>query len=89
MKHPKSYDSPPETRKRMANVHLKKGKAEMLLAKMLWSQGVRYRRNYKKVPGSPDIAITKYQIAVFVDGEFWHGKGWKARKPRLKANREY
>lgn len=89
MKHPKSYDSPPETRKRMANVHLKNGRAEMLLAKALWSQGVRYRRNYKKVPGSPDIAITKHQIAVFVDGEFWHGKDWETRKPKLKANREY
>ena len=89
MKHPKSYDSPPETRKRMANVHLKNGKAETLLAKMLWNNGVRYRRNYKKIPGSPDIAITTSKIAVFVDGEFWHGKDWEVRKVRLKANREY
>ena len=73
----------------MANVHLKRGKAETMLAKSLWAQGVRYRRNYKKIPGSPDIAITKYKIAVFVDGEFWHGKDWEERKPRLKANREY
>ena len=73
----------------MANVHLKKGKAETMLAKSLWTQGVRYRRNYKKIPGSPDIAITKYKIAVFVDGEFWHGKDWEERKPKLKANREY
>ena len=89
MKHPKSYESTPEIRKRMANVHLKKGKAETMLAKSLWTQGVRYRRNYKKIPGSPDIAITKYKIAVFVDGEFWHGKDWEERKPKLKANREY
>lgn len=89
MKHPKSYDSTPETRKRMSNVKLKGGKAETLLAKALWHQGYRYRKNDKKLPGSPDIAILKYHIAVFVDGEFWHGKDWEIRKGRLKRNREY
>ena len=57
MKHPKSYDSTPETRKRMSKVKLKGGKAETLLAKALWHQGYRYRKNDKKLPGSPDIAI--------------------------------
>ena len=89
MKHPKSYDSTPETRKRMSKVKLKGGKAETLLAKALWHQGYRYRKNDKKLPGSPDIAILKHRIAVFVDGEFWHGKDWEARKMRLKRNREY
>jgi DNA mismatch endonuclease (patch repair protein) len=89
MKHPKSYDSTPETRKRMSNVKLKGGKAETLLAKALWHQGYRYRKNDKKLPGSPDIAILKHRIAVFVDGEFWHGKDWECRKMRLKRNREY
>lgn len=89
MKHPKSYDSTPAIRKRMSKVKLKKGKAETLLAKRLWSLGHRYRRNYKKLPGSPDIAITKFKIAVFVDGEFWHGKDWEIRKQALKHNREY
>lgn len=89
MKHPKSYDSTPETRKRMSRVKLKGGKAESLLAKALWHQGYRYRKNDKKLPGSPDIAILKYRIAVFVDGEFWHGQNWEERKKRLKSNREY
>ena len=79
----------PETRKRMSKVKLKGGKAEILLAKALWHQGYRYRKNDKRLPGSPDIAILKYHIAVFVDGEFWHGKDWEARKMRLKRNREY
>ena len=52
MKHPKSYDSTPEKRKRMSKVRLKKGKAETILAKRLWHEGYRYRRNYKKLPGS-------------------------------------
>lgn len=89
MKHPKSYDSTPETRKRMSKVKLKGGKAEIALAKALWWQGYRYRRNDKRLPGSPDIAILKYRIAIFVDGEFWHGKNWETRKDRLKSNREY
>ena len=89
MKHPKGYDSTPEIRKRMSKVRLKNGKAETLLAKELWHKGYRYRLNYKKLPGSPDIAITAYKIAVFVDGEFWHGENWEERKSKLKHNREY
>lgn len=89
MKHPKSYDSTPEARRRMSKVKLKGGKAETALAKALWQHGYRYRRNDKRLPGSPDIAILKYRIAVFVDGEFWHGKDWATRKGRLKRNREY
>ena len=89
MKHPKSYDSTPEIRKRMSNVRLKNGKAETILAKRLWHEGYRYRRNYKKLPGSPDIALTTYRVAVFVDGEFWHGENWEERKSKLKHNHEY
>ena len=73
----------------MANVSLKGGKAEVSLAKALWHNGIRYRKNYKKIPGSPDIAITRYKVAVFVDGEFWHGENWEERKKKLKNNREY
>lgn len=75
--------------KRMANVSLKGGKAEQTLAKALWHEGIRYRKNYKGLPGSPDIAITKYKVAVFVDGEFWHGENWEERKAKLRSNREY
>lgn len=89
MKHPKSYDSSPEIRKRMSKVKLKGGKAETLLAKALWHCGYRYRKNDKRLPGSPDIAILRHNIAIFVDGEFWHGKDWETRKTRLKSNREY
>lgn len=89
MKHPKSYDSMPEIRKRMSKVRLKNGKAETILAKRLWHEGYRYRKNYKKLPGSPDIALTTYRVAVFVDGEFWHGENWEERKTKLKHNREY
>ena len=89
MKHPKHYDTDEKTSARMSRVKLKKGDAETLLAKKLWSRGYRYRLNYKKLPGSPDIAILKYHIAVFVDGEFWHGYNWSEKKQKLKRNREY
>lgn len=75
--------------KRMANVSLKGGASETALAKAIWRNGFRYRKNYKAIPGSPDIAITKYKVAVFVDGEFWHGEDWENRKNKLKNNREY
>lgn len=88
MKHPK-FITTPEVSKRMSRVRLKRGIAETMLAKSLWHSGIRYRCNYKKLPGSPDIAITKYHIAIFVDGEFWHGKDWEKRKARLKSNRDY
>lgn len=88
MKHRKLLTTP-EISKRMANVRLKGGKAESLLAKELWHQGIRYRKNYKALPGSPDIAITKYRLAIFVDGEFWHGYDWENRKKKLKRNRDY
>ncbi len=89
MKHPKTYDTTPEISKRMSNVRLKRGRAEITLGKALWHKGIRYRYNHKKLPGSPDIVISKYKIAIFVDGEFWHGKDWTDRKERLKKNREY
>lgn len=89
MKHPRSYCSTPETRRRMAKVHLKRGKAETMLAKALWHRGYRYRLNYKELPGSPDIALTKQKIAVFVDGEFWHGHDWIHKRDKIKSNPEY
>ena len=73
----------------MSKVKLKNGIAEQVVAKRLWHLGYRYRKNDKRLPGSPDIAITKCQVAIFVDGEFWHGKDWEHRKSRLKRNREY
>ena len=89
MKHPSHFETDDATSKRMAHVELKHGRAETLLAKELWHRGYRYRLNHKALPGSPDIAIQKFHIAVFVDGEFWHGKDWEIRKERLHRNREY
>lgn len=88
MKHQRLKTSP-EISKRMAHVKTKKNSAEVMLAKSLWHRGYRYRLNYKALPGSPDIALTKYRIAIFIDGEFWHGKDFEQRKTKLKNNKDY
>ena len=89
MKHPDHYDTDEQTSKRMANVKLKRGDVEVAIAKVLYKKGYRYRLDDKRLPGSPDIAILKYHVAVFIDGEFWHGYDWENRKMKLKRNREY
>jgi DNA mismatch endonuclease (patch repair protein) len=60
-----------------------------MLRKALWHEGIRYRKNLKTLPGRPDIAITKYKIAIFCDGEFWHGKNWETKKGAFKTNRDF
>jgi DNA mismatch endonuclease (patch repair protein) len=67
----------------MQNIKGKDTSIEIKLRKALWHKGYRYRKNYKKLPGTPDIAITKYKIAIFCDSEFFHGKDWQIVKPRL------
>ena len=59
----------------MQHIRSNNTKAEVMLRKALWHCGIRYRKNYKVLPGKPDIAITKYRIAIFVDGDFWHARG--------------
>lgn len=88
MKHQR-LDASPEVSRRMAHVRLKRGIAETLLGRTLWHRGIRFRYNHAGLAGSPDIVIPKYGIAIFVDGEFWHGKDWEQRKKSLKKNREY
>ena len=77
-----------EQRKRnMQRIRSFDTKAEVILRKALWKNGYRYRKNYKKLPGSPDIVLTKQKVAIFCDGEFFHGKDWETqRKKVLKSN---
>ena len=64
----------------MSKIRSKDTKIELKLRKALWHLGLRYRKNYKKLPGSPDIALTKYHIAIFCDSDFWHGYQWEIKK---------
>ena len=78
--------TPEQRRKNMQNIRSSNTKIEVLLRNALWHKGYRYRKNYKKLPGKPDSAFTKYKIAIFCDGEFFHGKDWEVLKPRLEKS---
>ena len=73
----------------MGRIKGKDTKIELKLRKALWHIGLRYRKNYRRLPGSPDIALTKYRIAIFCDSDFWHGHDWPLRKERIHSNRDY
>lgn len=76
-----------KSHRNMSKIHGKDTSIELVLRRALWKNGYRYRKNYKKIPGTPDIALTKYKIAIFCDGEFFHGKDWKVLKPRLEQGK--
>lgn len=83
--------TPKQRHKAMKKVKAENTSIELTLRKALWKKGYRYRKNYKKLPGKPDIALTKYNIAIFCDGEFFHGKDWEVLRPQLAKgnNSEY
>lgn len=80
-----------QRKKTMSKIRGKDTKIEVALRKALWAKGYRYRKNYKKIPGSPDICLTKYKIAIFCDSEFFHGKDWEVLKAKVAKgnNGEY
>ena len=81
--------TPDQRKKNMQAVRNKDSKIEVLLRKELWSRGLRYRKNVKKVFGHPDIVFIGNRIAVFCDSEFWHGYDWENRKGDIKSHREF
>lgn len=58
-------------------------RCEVALRRMLWSAGYRYRKNVADLPGRPDIVFPKGKVAVFCDGDFWHGRDWEVRRQKL------
>jgi len=83
----------------MSLIRSKNTKPERIARKILSGLGYRYRLNVRKIPGSPDISITKYKCAIFIHGCFWHyhsrcrdGKIPEGNRnywePKLKANRK-
>ena len=57
----------------MSAIRGKNTKPEMIVRKGLWSRGFRYRLNYFRLPGHPDLVLRKYRTCIFVNGCFWHG----------------
>ena len=73
-----------QRRKNMKHIKSKDTKIEVILRKALWKEGYRYRKNYNKLLGKPDIVLPKYKIVIFCDSEFFHGKDWDILKLKLK-----
>ncbi|WP_263603447.1 very short patch repair endonuclease [Chryseobacterium sp. PET-29] len=81
--------TPEQRKKNMQAIKASDTKAEILLAKSLFRKGFRYRKNNKSVFGKPDLTFKKIKLAIFIDGEFWHGKDWEIKKENIKSNRQY
>ena len=80
----------PEQRQRnMRAVKNKDSKIELVLRKILWDNGYRYRKNCSRIFGKPDIVFIKKKVAIFCDSEFWHGYNWKENKNLIHSNKDF
>ena len=68
----------------MASIRSKDTKPEMVIRKLLYTNGYRYRLHYKRLPGSPDLVFPKHGAAIFVNGCFWHGHHCHIFNPKRK-----
>lgn len=73
----------------MSRVRSRGTLSELFVRKMIWKAGFRYRLNYRKLPGTPDIVLPRYQITVFVQGCFWHGHSCKKGQRRPSSNQDF
>lgn len=66
-------------------------RCEVKLRSALWRAGARFKKNVASLPGKPDVVFPGRRLAVFCDGDFWHGKDWQERLPKLNvgANSTY
>lgn len=78
-----------QIRKNMRAVKNKDSAIEVLLRRELWRRGLRYRKNVAGLTGKPDIVFMGKKIAVFCDGDFWHGYDWENRKQDIKSRKEF
>lgn len=92
---PPSYDdfepSSEQASETLSQVGSEDTEPELLLRKILWGRGLRYRLHRDDLPGSPDMVFPTEKVVVFCDGDFWHGRNWEERKQKLKegSNPEY
>jgi len=73
----------------MARVKSSGSKIERTLGSALWAAGIRYRKQYRKIPGRPDFAVPRAKLAIFCDSSFWHGRGWPESAAAFKTNRGF
>lgn len=85
---------PVVTSRIMAAVRGKNTRPEVALRKQLFACGLRYRLHDRRLPGKPDLVFASARLVVFVDGDFWHGGGWKERglkrfEDQFGSNRDF
>jgi DNA mismatch endonuclease (patch repair protein) len=71
--------TPEQRHKCMSHIRSFDTKPEIFFRKALWKWGIRYRKNVRSLFGTPDIAIKKYKMVIFIDGDFWHGNDWRKK----------
>ena len=70
----------PELRRKvMSSIRSKNSKAELIVFSYLRREGIYFQKHYSRAPGKPDIALPRKKKAVFIDGDFWHGRNYKDR----------
>jgi len=75
--------TPAQRSRAMKAVRLKDGPLEVLIQRELQNKGLHFLRNCKRLPGSPDIVFPEKRVAVFIDGDFWHGWRLPVWEPKL------
>ncbi len=88
--------TPQQRSRAMKRVRLKNGSLEQVVQRELRAKGIRFRCHVRKLPGRPDIVFRDDKVAVFVDGDFWHGwrlPAWEHKlspfwREKLKTNRK-
>lgn len=73
----------------MSQVRSEGSLIERTLGRALWQRGLRYRKQYRAIPGRPDFAIVRVKVAVFCDSAFWHGRNWPRAAAEIKTNRKF
>lgn len=74
---------------RMSRIRSTETDIEVVLRRALFATGLRYRKNYRKALGCPDIAFVGPKIAIFCDSSFWHGRDMASLEKRLRTNRTF
>ena len=73
----------------MARVRSSGSEIERVLGSAMWRQGIRYRKQYRKLPGRPDYVVVHAKVAIFCDSSFWHGRGWPDSSAAFHTNRHF
>lgn len=70
----------------MSLIRSKDTKVELLVFSSLRKKGIYFRKHYKKAAGTPDVCLPRKKLAVFIDGDFWHGYRYNSWKKRLSSS---